>query len=336
MKHPNRVLFLKGESTMYDIVALGELLMDCVCESKEIDHVSFQANPGGAPANVLAMATQLGNKCAMIGKVGDDVFGQFLKNVLNKQGIDTNCVISDPLHPTTLAIVTHDEQGDRSFSFYRSQSADIELCEDDVDEDLFTQTKVFHFGSLSMCEEPARSATLRAIQLAKTYACKISYDPNLRKALWKSETLAREQMRIGCEHCDFLKLTEEELYFMSQCTTVEEGIAFLKQFPITLILLTKGSEGCVAYWNDEVFIQPAYVHDQCIDTTGAGDTFFGCIISYLCHCDFQIEKGQLKQAMKVASAAASLITMRKGALCAMPTKQEIDEFLNDSNRSFVV
>lgn len=312
---------------MQNIIAIGELLMDCVSETKD-DALNFKAHPGGAPCNVLSMAAKLGSECSYIAKVGDDDFGHALSQALQKQNIHTEGVLFDETHPTTLAFVMHDDEGDRSFSFYREGCADTNLHADEIRENWFKDTSIFHFGSLSLTCEPARSATKKAIEYAKKHQCIISFDPNLRLSLWNDSQEAKAQILQALRVCDILKVSEEELQFLTGMSSLEEGIAYLKEnFSISLILLTLGKEGSRAYCNGYEVTQQAFLQAETIDTTGAGDTFLGCILAMISKEGIPDSKEKLQKLLYLGNAAASIITSRKGALCEMPTMNEILTFL---------
>lgn len=312
---------------MKKILAMGELLMDCIQDSNP-DNISFQAYPGGAPCNVLSMAANLGCSCFYISCIGNDEFGHVLKKTLREQGIDTTGILQHAVAPTTLAFIMHDKEGDRSFSFYREGCADTQIQPEDVKEEWFEEVSIFHFGSLSLTSEPVRSATNQAICYAKKHHCMISFDPNLRMSLWKDVKDAKTQILRQCSICDILKVSEEELFFITEADTIEEGIMYLKKnFTISLILLTMGHKGSYAYYQDYEVIQPAFLNENTIDTTGAGDTFFGCILAAICKDGMPQSKEKLQEMMKVASAASSIITTRNGALCQMPALEEIEALL---------
>lgn len=317
---------------MYDITAIGELLIDLGQHGiSENGSVIYEANPGGAPCNVLAMATKLGCKTAFIGKVGKDAFGDKLKKTIDEIGIDSaGLKIDDDVH-TTLAIVSTDEAGDRSFSFYREPGADMMLTADEVNTDIIKNSKIFHFGTLSMTHDGVFDATVKAIDAAVEANCIISFDPNLRKPLWKDLDKAKEKMLFGCSKCNILKIEDDELTFMTGRNT-EDGIAYLKEkfSNIDLILLTAGSKGCTAYFDDMVIPMGAYLQKATIDTTGAGDTFFGSCLSFLSKWDKEsLGKEQIIMMLQFASAAASIITTRKGTLCVMPSREEVTDFISN-------
>lgn len=320
---------------MYDVVALGELLVDFT------DHgVSgqgnplFEANPGGAPCNVLAMLAKFGKKTAFIGKVGNDMFGRLLKRKIEDAGIAAKELKEDPEVNTTLAFIHTLPDGDREFFFFRNPGADRMLREEEVNAELIQNAEIFHFGTLSMTHEGVRAATRKAAETAKKSGCLISFDPNLREALWESPELAREQILYGIQMCDILKISDNEIRFLTGKEDCEEGIACLRnQYPIPLVLLTRGKDGSIAYYKHlRTEEQGFQVHAT--ETTGAGDTFFGCCLAYILEHDFQtLTERNLHEMLLLANAGAALITTRKGALCVMPEKEEILKLIQETSRT---
>ncbi|MDF2819837.1 MAG: Sugar kinase, ribokinase family [Clostridiales bacterium] len=319
----------------YDVTALGELLIDFTQNGlSEQGNILFEANPGGAPCNVLAMLTKLGKTTAFIGKVGKDQFGIKLKEALVEVGIATDNLILDSNYSTTLAFIHTFEDGDRDFSFYRNPGADMMLTSDEIKEDIIKDSRIFHFGTLSMTHEGVREATKRAIKIAKDNNLLITFDPNLRKPLWKDLELAKEQILYGLSQCDVVKMSEEELEFVTGQVDIDKGVALLReQYNILLILITMGKEGSRAYYQDEVVDSPGFITSDTIETTGAGDTFCANIIGYILDHDIHsLTKIQLKEMLTFANAAASLITTKKGALRVMPEKCEIEDYIKTYGR----
>ncbi len=316
---------------MYDVVALGELLIDFTPSGKSGQgNDLFEANPGGAPCNVLSMLAKCKKSTAFIGKVGNDIFGHTLKNTLKEVGIDdTGLKMTDEVH-TTLAFVKIDETGDRSFAFYRNPGADMQLTEEEVDEELIGNTRIFHFGTLSMTHEEVRKATKKAVALAKEKNCLISFDPNYRPPLWDSVDNAVEQMKFGCSVCDILKIEEDELVLMTGLTDMEQGVKHLQEnYHIPFILVTSGAKGSRAYCNQESVFKAALVTDKTVDTTGAGDTFLGYCLSYILeHPMKEITQEMLEEMLLYANGAASLVTTRKGAIKSMPTLDEVEHWIS--------
>ena len=314
----------------YDVVALGELLIDFTLNgtSNQKNNI-YEANPGGAPCNVLAMLNKMNKKTAFIGKVGKDAFGNILKNTIDKVGIDSKGLVFDDKVNTTLAFVNIDENGERSFSFYRNPGADMMLKVEDIDFDLIRNTKVFHFGTLSMTHEDVRFATKEAIKEAQKQNILISFDPNLRTLLWDDLNVAKEQIDFGCSVCDILKIEEEEAKFLTNCDDINDAVEILKNnYNIKLMLVTAGSKGSTAYYKDLVIKQEAYLQENTIDTTGAGDTFCGSCLTYLIDNDIdELNEEKIKSMLSFASAAASIVTTRKGAICSMPEEDEVKSLI---------
>lgn len=314
-----------------DVVALGELLIDFTSNGiSDQGNEVFEANPGGAPCNVLAMLSKLGHKTAFIGKVGDDIFGHKLKAVLEEVSIDTSHLRLDKEAKTTLAFVHTLPDGDREFSFYRDHGADTMLSEDEVDEELLQGCKIFHFGTLSMTHDIVRKATKKALRLAKSAGAIVSFDPNLRFSLWKSSEDAYQQMAYGLEQCALLKISDNEIQWFTGIHDYEEGIRYLKEkYNIPLILLTTGKEGSCAYWKDSCVTVPAFIQASTIDTTGAGDTFLGSCLHFILKYGIDnLSEDNLENMLKFANMAAAIITTRKGALRVMPSNEEVVEKLN--------
>lgn len=313
----------------YDVVALGELLIDFTENGKSNQgNPLFEANPGGAPCNVLAMLTKLGHKTAFIGKVGEDFFGEQLRDAITEVGIDASGLCTDKEIHTTLAMVHTYPDGDRDFSFYRNPGADMMLTADEVNPEVVKDTKVFHFGTLSMTHEGVREATKKAVETAKANGCLVSFDPNLRPPLWSSLDLAKEQMEYGFGKCDILKISDNEIQFVSGKEDYDEGIAYLQEtYNIPLILLTMGKDGSRAYYKGMRVERPGF-SVKAIETTGAGDTFCGSSLNYLVDHDFEnLTEEQLGEMLTFANAAAALVTTKKGAINAMPVKEEVLELI---------
>lgn len=312
----------------YDITAVGECLIDFVSrESGREDQLLMEGNPGGAPANVLACAAKLGDKTAMIGKLGADSFGYFLRGVLTRAGIDTDAMVMSTTDPTTLAFVTLSPSGDRSFSFYRKGSADVMLTPDELNYGIIGNTRIFHFGSVSMTANPSREATLAAVRYAKEHQALISYDPNLRERLWGSLDEAKQVILQGFSFADLVKLSEEELVFLTGQQDLVEGMNHLfRQYPVKLLVVTRGPKGCICKCGETVISSPAY-DVNCVDTTGAGDTFWGTLLHCLLRDGISPENlthEQLEEMLHYANAAGSLVTGKKGAIPALPTMEDIE------------
>lgn len=314
----------------YDVVALGELLIDFTQNGLSAQgNPLLEANPGGAPCNVLALLSKLGHKTAFLGKVGQDGFGDQLADALTEVGIDTRGLRRDPVVHTTLAVVHTHPDGDREFSFYRNPGADMNLRTEELDQELLADTTIFHFGSLSMTDEPCRSASREAIALAEASGALLSFDPNLREPLWHSLDDAKEQILYGMAHCQILKISDNEIQWLSGLEDYDEGIAWLRsQFNIPLILLSLGKDGSRAYCGDVRVEVPAHLMPNTIETTGAGDTFFGGVLHYILeHGWHPYSEAELNEMLAFANAGAALITTRKGALRVMPERSEIEALL---------
>lgn len=314
---------------IYDVAALGELLIDFAMDGKSGQgNQRFEACPGGAPCNVLAILGKLGKKTAFLGKVGDDQFGKLLKETIEEAGIEARGLRMDGEIPTTLAFVHTFPDGDRDFSFYRKPGADMMLTEDEVDEDVIRQSKIFHFGTLSMTDEPAGSATKKALNTAKEAGCLISFDPNLRPPLWKSLDDARKMMEYGFGYCDILKISDNEIQFVSGKEDYDEGIRYLQDtYHIPLIFLTMGQDGSRAYYRDMRVERPGY-SVKTIETTGAGDTFCGSVLNGILEKGMEnLTRKDLEEILAFANAAAALVTTKKGAIRSMPEREEIEELM---------
>ncbi|MEE1014705.1 MAG: carbohydrate kinase [Lachnospiraceae bacterium] len=315
---------------LYDVVALGELLIDFTQNGKsEQGNGLFEANPGGAPCNVLAMLNNLGKKTSFIGKVGNDQFGLMLKVTLEELGIGTeNLMLDDEVH-TTLALVHTFEDGDRDFSFYRNPGADMMLTADEVQDDLIKSAKIFHFGTLSMTHDGVREATKKALEVAKNAGVMISFDPNLREPLWKSLDDAKEQVLYGLQYADILKISDNEIQWLTGEEDYTEGVKKIRELKnIPLILVSMGKEGSRAYYKDMIVEAKPFLQKNTIETTGAGDTFCANVLNYVLEHGLEnlTEEG-LTEMLTFANAAASIITTKKGALKVMPTKEDVESFL---------
>lgn len=317
----------------YDVVALGELLIDFT-ENGESPQGNplLEANPGGAPCNVLAMLNNLGKKTAFIGKVGKDSFGKMLMETVRDCGTDvTNLVFDKQVH-TTLAFVHTLPDGDRDFSFYRNPGADMMLRKEEVMEAVIRSGKIFHFGTLSSTHEGVREATRYAIRVAKDNGLLISFDPNLREPLWASLEDARREIEYGLSQCDILKISDNELEFMTGTTDYTKAAAILREkYQIPLIFVTLGKDGSRAYYQDMIVEARPFIQDNTIETTGAGDTFVGCALNYvLDHGMEDLSEQDLQELLVFANAGASIITTRKGALKVMPREEEIRRLIQES------
>ena len=318
------------DARKYDVTALGELLIDFTSSGISAQgNPLFEANPGGAPCNVLAMLQKLGKKTAFIGKVGNDIFGKMLCEKVEAIGIDISALKMDDAVNTTLAFVQTMEDGDREFSFYRNPGADMMLTASEVDEEKIKDAKIFHFGTLSMTSEGVEEATVRAIETAKESGCLLSFDPNYRPPLWSSEEKAKEKIAYGLSVCDILKISDNEIEFMTGTSDIDEGIAIIREkYNIPLVFATLGKDGSKAYYKDICVYVEGMQNSDTIETTGAGDTFCANALNYVLeHGMENLTEENLKELLTFANAAASLITTRKGALCVMPEKEEIENYI---------
>lgn len=311
----------------YDVTALGELLIDFTQNGiSPRANPLFEANPGGAPCNVLAMLSKLGHRTAFIGKVGKDYFGERLRNAISELGICADYLRKDEKVHTTLALVHTLPDGDRDFSFYRNPGADMMLTEAEVPEELIKVSRFFHFGTLSMTHDRVRKATQNALKVAKKNSVLVSFDPNLRPPLWDSLEVAKEQVLYGMEYCDVLKISDNEIQWLTGEEDYTVGAHWIQdRYPqVQLLLVSMGRNGSRAYYGDVMVEERAYINANTIETTGAGDTFYGCVLHYLLEHGLQgLSSDNLSDMLKFANAAASIITTRKGALCVMPALEEI-------------
>ena len=319
------------DNQAFDVVALGELLVDFTQNGlSEQGNLLFEANPGGAPANVLAMLRKLGKRCAFLGKVGKDSFGDSLAKTVEEAGIDICGLRRDAEIPTTLAVVHTFPNGDRDFSFYRKPGADILLRADELDEERLSSCRIFHFGTLSLTDEPCRSATEKAVRLAKEAGALISFDPNLRPPLWKSEDDAKAAIEWGLARCDILKIADNELLFMTGESDFDKGAAILRgRFPnIRVFDVTAGADGSYSFYGDLRAFEPASDRGGVIETTGAGDTFCACVLNYILeHGIDGLTEQDLHAMLRFANTAAWIVTTKKGAIRSMPDRAQVEAYL---------
>lgn len=316
----------------YDVTALGELLIDFTENgNSEQGNPLMEANPGGAPCNMLAMIQKLGGTTAFIGKVGKDMFGRQLRQAVESVGIDTRNLMEDEEVHTTLAFVHTFPDGDRDFSFYRNPGADMMLTKEEIQEDLIRNSKVFHFGTLSSTHEGVREATRYAIDVAKEAGCLVSFDPNLRPPLWKTLEDARKEIEYGLSKTDILKISDNEVEFLCGTSDYDEGAKMLiEKYNIPFVCVTLGKDGSRAYYKGMRVEVPGFVQKNTIETTGAGDTFCGCMLHYIIQHGLEdLTEEDLRELLTFANAAASVITTRKGALAVMPSKEEVEELLRE-------
>lgn len=316
---------------MLDVVALGELLIDFTCLSvDEAGYPTLAAHPGGAPANFLAALAKFGAQTAMIGKVGQDAFGQMLTRTLREAGIETSGLAAAEDVFTTLAFVILDEKGNREFSFARKPGADTRLTREDVNFSLIDRTRVLHFGTLSLTDEPARSATQAAVAYAKQRGALVTFDPNLRRPLWHRLEDAKEQMLWGLRQADVVKISDEEIQFLFGCSP-QEGAEYLqKELGIPLVFVTCGAEGCVFCNAKAQGRESSLSHIQVVDTTGAGDIFGGSAVWKLLQsgkAPGALEEEELHEIVRFACTAAGLSTTRHGGISSIPSLQEVQAAL---------
>lgn len=312
-----------------DVTALGELLIDFTESGTSAQgNPVMEANPGGAPCNVLAMLSKLGHSAAFVGKVGADMFGKQLRHAVETAGIDTSGLVEDDAVNTTLAFVHTKEDGDRDFSFYRNPGADMMLTTGELKEELLTDCRIFHFGTLSMTAEGCRKATETAIAVAKGEGALVSFDPNLREPLWDSLETARERVVYGLGQCDILKISDNEIEWLTGETDYKKAAEQLKaEYRIPLVLVSLGKNGSMAL-SDTGFAQMPGYEVNTIETTGAGDTFCACVLHYILENGFRdYKKEELEGMLAFANAAAAIVTTRKGALAVMPAKEDVLELM---------
>ena len=320
---------------MVDVIAFGELLIDFTSHGfSENGTPLFEQNPGGAPANVLVSLSKLGKKTAFLGMVGSDQFGLFLKNVLNENNVNTEGLKFSETVNTTLAFVHLKKGGERVFSFYRNPGADTMLTKEDLNFELIKSSKIFHFGSLSLTNEPSRSTTIAAVNYAKENGLIISYDPNLRPLLWSSLERAKQQIISCLKFADILKISEEEFHFITGIDDLDIGADILFNQGISIILITLGEEGCYYRYKGGSGIVKGYKVNS-IDTTGAGDGFLGGILYNFCNKTLEqikdINKERFEGIIKMGNAVGALVTTKKGAIPSMPILDEINDLLAISN-----
>lgn len=311
----------------FDVIALGELLIDFAPHStNEGGYPVLSANPGGAPGNFLAALANYGCDVAMIGKVGDDMFGRLLKQTLADAGIYADLVAVDPEHFTTLAFVSLSPDGNRDFSFARKPGADTCLTTEEVDEETISNSRVFHFGTLSLTDEPAASATRRALELARKHNLLISHDPNLRKPLWKSEAAAKAAIEWSLSRSDIVKISDEEIQYMWGLDPQQGAEKLLSEYGVSLVYATLGSKGCYAATRNVHVTVPSLTGIHVIDTTGAGDIFGGSAMSRLLKLDkhpSELTEDELTGIVSFACTAAGLSTQKHGGITSVPTLEEV-------------
>ena len=315
---------------MIDVVALGELLIDFATIGTDADgYPTMAAHPGGAPANFLAALSRYGRSAALLGKVGDDTFGRLLIGTLDRVGIETRGLIADGSAFTTLAFVTFDDRGDRAFSFSRKPGADTSISFEELDLGLIDEARVFHFGTLSLTHEPARTATVKAVAYAKAQGKLITYDPNLRKPLWSDMDECKRQLIWGLGQADVVKISAEEVEFLFGLGVEEGAEHILSSFGVKLVFVTCGGDGCFFRSAAASGWVPGLSDIRVIDTTGAGDIFGGAALSrILNHMDGgktpeSLNGQELTQIVRFACTAAGLSTTRPGGISSVPDYAEV-------------
>ena len=305
---------------MFDITAVGEILIDFTPVKADSGKRTFEQNPGGAPANLLATVAKFGGRTAFIGKVGKDMFGDSLRDVLIENGIDTRGLVVDDVHNTTLAFVALDQSGDRSFSFYRNFGADVFLTKDEVPEDVIKASKIFHFGSLSLTNEPAKTATDFALKTAKESGCVVTLDPNYRPMLWKSEKAAIDMMRKYVPYADIIKFSAEEIQMVTGKTDIHESIKAVTDMGVAIVLVTDGGNGVnFGTKNYHGFVPSLKL--ETVDTTGAGDIFFGTFLYEFIKSGKEmmtLSEEDVGAFVRKAVRISGLSTLKKGAIPSIP------------------
>ena len=314
---------------MLDVTALGELLIDFATQSTdEAGYPTMAAHPGGAPGNFLAALNQYGAKTAFLGKVGDDAFGRLLLGTLREAGIATGGIVRDPRYFTTLAFVTFDPSGDRQFSFARKPGADTCLRREEVCKDVLENCGILHVGSLSLTDEPARSATLWAVEQVRARGGAVAYDPNYRASLWRDEESARKQMRSLVPMADYIKISDEETELLTGHSSPREAARALLEQGACCAAVTLGEEGALIAARDGMAVVPGCAAKWVVDTTGAGDAFWGAFLTQVAGSGLSPREVTLEKAAefaRFANAAASLCIGRRGAIPALPSLAEVKE-----------
>ena len=310
----------------FDVITFGEALIDFTdIGIGENGMKIFEQNPGGAPANVACACAKLGIKTAFMGKVGKDMHGDFLVETFKNYGVDTSCIAKDEKAFTTLAFVSLSDTGERSFSFSRFKSADVNITTDDIDFDTIKNSTVFHFGSLSLTDEPAKSTTLECVKFAKDNGVLVSYDPNYRPLLWKSEEIACQEMASVLSMVDIIKISDEEIELICNTKDVKEASEFLHAKGIKIVLITLGGNGAFVSVNSHSATIPTKATNV-VDTTGAGDSFLGGFLYKLLYdngASLDITFDKAKEYVAFANSVAGLCVTKRGAIPAMPTLEEV-------------
>ena len=315
--------------SLYDIVVFGEILIDFTAQGyNENGQMLYARNPGGAPANVAVAAGKLGAHTAFIGKAGKDMHGEFLQEVLKKEKVDTKGLLLDEQYFTTLAFVDVNKEGERTFSFARKPGADTKIQKEEIDVDVLDNTNIFHIGSLSLTDEPARSSTFYAVKRAKNKGSIISYDPNYRASLWENEETAKKQMRSMIPYVDLMKISDEETELLTDCKDVQEATKALYDQGVKIVVVTLGGKGAYVYCKDGGYMVAGFSVTCLEDTNGAGDSFWGGFLYKICSSEKQLDeitKDELIEFARFGNAVASLCVEKRGAIPAMPDLLQVEE-----------
>lgn len=319
--------------SIYDITAFGEILIDFTPQGENADGQTLYArNPGGAPANVTVAAAKLGARTAFLGKAGKDMHGEFLRDVLKKEQVETKGMLLDENYFTTLAFVAVSEDGERSFSFARKPGADTQIRKEELDIDVLDQTGIFHVGSLSLTDQPARDTTFYAVKRAKNKGSIISYDPNYRASLWPDEDTAKEQMRSLIPYVDLMKISDEETALLTGEQNVAKAAEILYHRGVKIVVVTLGGNGAYLYSKDGGCTVSGFPVEKVADTNGAGDSFWGGFLYQISQSGKRPEEltqEELAVFARFGNAVASLCVEKKGAIPAMPNLAQVEKRLGD-------
>ena len=326
-----------AQRSIYDITTFGEILIDFTSQDINDDgQMLYARNPGGAPANVAVAASRLGAHIAFIGKAGKDMHGEFLRSVLQREKVDTKGMLLDEDYFTTLAFVEVNENGERTFSFARKPGADTKLQKEEVDVDVLDRTNIFHVGSLSLTDQPARDTTFYAVKRAKNKGSVISYDPNYRASLWPDEKTAKKHMRSLVPYVDLMKISDEETELLTDHKDVREAAKTLYEQGVKVVAVTLGGEGAYIYSKDGGCMVPGFSVKQIADTNGAGDSFWGGFLYKVSTSEKQpdeLTQKELKEFARFGNAVASLCVEKKGAIPAMPELAQVERRIAEESYS---
>jgi fructokinase len=318
-----------------DVLAIGELLIDFTPAGVLTNgRPTFEQNPGGAPANIVATLGKWGRATSMIARVGDDFFGEDLISTLKEHHVDCSLIARDVKIPTTLAFVNLDKDGNRSFRFYRKPGADLMLCKEDIKETDIKRCKVFHFGSVSLTGGTSREATWHAVELAIENSKIISFDPNIRELLWEDHDEMKDQIKRGLSVAHLVKMSEEELHFVTSEKDLEKAAKLIAEtYSIPLLIVTLGARGSYYMFNGKAGFIPGY-RVRALDTTGAGDIFWASVLHQLLEKTILLElkEPDMRKLIQTANAVGALTTLKKGAIPSIPTVDEIEQFFHQHQR----